>query len=107
MGKVYQATVSFSIEADQLCLGRSLRRTETSVFLLCFRRKNSHPNQRFEARLFHGMVKFHGPVHVSMIGDRTGIKTFLLKGGSQLRDLDRAFKQRELGMEVKVGEHGQ
>ena len=53
------------------------------------------------------MIEFHGPVHVSVIGDRTGIKTLLLKGGGQLRDLDRAFKQRVLGMEVKVGEHGQ
>ena len=107
MGKVGQAPVSFSIEADQLSLGRSPRSTETSVFLLCLRRKNSHPDQRFEARLFHGMIEFHGPVHVSVIGDRTGIKTLLLKGGGQLRDLDRAFKQRVLGMEVKVGEHGQ
>ena len=53
------------------------------------------------------MIEFHGPVHVSVIGDRTGIETFLLKGGGQLRDLDRAFKQRVLDMEVKVGEHGQ
>ena len=53
------------------------------------------------------MIEFHGTVHVSVIGDRTGIKTFLLKSGGQLRDLDRAFKQRVLGMEVKMGEHGQ
>jgi len=53
------------------------------------------------------MIEFHGPVHVPVIGDRTGIETFLLKGGGQLRDLDRSFKQRVLGMEVKMGEHGQ
>ncbi len=107
MGKVGQAPVSFPVEADQLGLGGAPGDTRPAVLRLRSGCKKTHPDQRFEARLFHAMIEFHCPVHVAVVGDGTGIETLLLEGGGQLWNLDCAFQQGILGMEVQVCEHRQ
>jgi hypothetical protein len=63
------------------------------------------PQDRLYPSLSGSLVKFHRPIHGTVIGDRHAIHPQLFCPGDELRNAAQAIEEAIFGMNVEVGKH--